>query len=368
MAPENRRVTISDVARAAGVSSAAVGRALGDYGYVRAEIRDHVRKVAESLGYRPNSLAKSMITGRTNTIGVVGADIENPFFASAMRGICDVARREGYGTILTNSDEDAAIEREAIQLLLQKQVDGLIVSPANSLDCDHLKEAVSSGTPVVLFDRRIAALDADCVIADSGEASRQAVHHLIEASHRRIAIIAELRAGLDTNWRDWIRNRSHPSLDLLMPSGTRLLGYLRAHWEADIPVDPTLIRATGAYDSDQAAKQTLDVLGLGEPPTALFTADNVMTLGAYRAIREKGLRISDDISLFAYDDMDWLVFVEPTVSAVYQPVYEMGAKAANALVARLKNVGQAPQTLFVPTELKIRQSVKAIRDTSTHGG
>lgn len=368
MAPDNRRVTISDVAKAAGVSSATVGRALGDYGYVRAEIRDHVRKVADSLGYRPNSLAKSMITGRTNTIGVVGADIENPFFASAMRGICDVARREGYGTILTNSDEDAGIEREAIQLLLQKQVDGLIVSPANSLDCDHLKEAVSSGTPVVLFDRRIAALDADCVIADSVEASRQAVQHLIEAGHRRIAIIAELRAGLDTKWRDWVRNRSHPSLDLLMPSGSRLLGYLRAHWEADIPVDPTLIRATGAYDSDQAAKQTIDVLGLGEPPTALFTADNVMTLGAYRAIREKGLRIPDDISLFAYDDMDWLVFVEPTVSAVYQPVYEMGAKAANALVARLKNVGQAPQTLFVPTELKIRQSVKAIRDTSTHGG
>ncbi|MNT47637.1 putative HTH-type transcriptional repressor ExuR [compost metagenome] len=102
------------------------------------------------------------------------------------------------------------------------------------------------------------------------------------------------------------------------------------------------------------------MLSLGEPPTALFTADNVMTLGAYRAIREKGLRIPDDISLFAYDDMDWLVFVEPAVSAVYQPVYEMGAKAASALIARLKDGDREPQTLFVSTELKIRQSVKTI--------
>lgn len=360
MAPDNRRATISDVAKAAGVSSATVGRALGDYGYVRAEIRDHVRKVADELGYRPNSLAKSMITGRTNTIGVVGADIENPFFASAMRGICDVARREGYGTILTNSDEDASIEREAIQLLLQKQVDGLIVSPANSLDCDHLREAVSSGTPVVLFDRRIAALDADCVIADSVEATRQAVQHLIEAGHWRIAIIAELRAGIDTKWKDWVRDHSHPSPDLLMPSGSRLLGYLKAHWEAGISVDPALIRATGAYDSEQATRQTIDVLELANPPSALFTADNVMTLGAYRAIRQKGLRVPDDISLFAYDDMDWLVFVEPAVSAVYQPVYEMGAKAASALLARLKDSEREPQTLFISTELKIRQSVKTI--------
>ena len=139
MSHERRRVTIPDVAREAGVSPATVGRALGGYGYVRDEIRERIRQTAEDLGYRPNGLARSMITGRTNSIGVVCADIANPFFASATRGISDMARKEGFGIILTNSDEDIELEREAVRLLLEKQVDGIIASPANSADSAHLR-------------------------------------------------------------------------------------------------------------------------------------------------------------------------------------------------------------------------------------
>lgn len=232
MPSERRRATIADVAREAGVSSATAGRALGDYGYVRAEIRERVQKAAEKLGYRPNGLARSMITGRTNTIGVVGADVANPFFAAAMRGIGDVAREKGFGTILTNSDEDVLLEREAVRLLLEKQVDGIIVAPADTARAEHLFDAVEKGTPVVVFDRAVPDLPADSVLADSVEGTRTAVRHLIDKGHRRIAIIAELGGTHDVEWPRWLEAARLPEPARLMPSGARLVGYLLAHREA----------------------------------------------------------------------------------------------------------------------------------------
>ncbi|EWY38574.1 hypothetical protein N825_12240 [Skermanella stibiiresistens SB22] len=359
--PERRRATIADVAKEAGVSSATAGRALGDYGYVREEIRERVRKAAEDLGYRPNSLARSMITGRTNTIGVVGADIANPFFASAMRGIGDVARRDGFGTILTNSDEDVALEGEAVGLLLQKQVDGIIVSPASSVETDHLAEAAESGTPVVLFDRDVVGLTADAVLTDSVGASRTAVGHLLDLGHRRIAIIAELRAALDMEWRNWIGSAPAPDTRMLMPSGARLLGYIQAHAAAGVPVDPALIRGTGSYDPNAARERTLEVLRLDQPPTAIFTVDNVMTHGAYQACREMGIRIPGDLSFVAYDDMEWMTFVEPNITALSQPVYEMGKVAAEMLIRRLRSPEVEPARRLLDTTLIVRGSTAAPR-------
>ncbi|MBK1842945.1 LacI family DNA-binding transcriptional regulator [Azospirillum sp. YIM B02556] len=361
MNTERRRATIADVAKEAGVSAATAGRALGDYGYVREEIRERVRKAAEALGYRPNSLARSMITGRTNTIGVVGADIANPFFASAMRGIGDVARRDGFGTILTNSDEDVALEREAVGLLLQKQVDGIIVSPASPVDADHLIDAVQGGTPVVLLDRDVAGLAADAVLTDSVGASRTAVGHLLALGHRRIAIIAELRTALDKEWPNWIGAAAAPDVRMLMPSGARLLGYIQAHEAAGVPVDPRLIRGTGSYDPATAREQTLATLRLDPPPSAIFTVDNVMTHGAYQACRSLGIRIPEDLSFVAYDDMEWMTFVEPNITALSQPVYEMGKAAAELLIRRLRSPGIEPSRCLLDTTLIVRGSTMAPR-------
>ena len=360
MNSDRRRVTITDVARQAAVSPATAGRALGDYGYVREEIRIRVQEAAKLLGYRPSGLARSMATGRTNTIGVVGADIGNPFFASAMRGIGDVARAKGFGTILTNSDEDVVIEREAVKLLLEKQVDGIIVSPADVGDSQHLHEAIESGTPVILFDRAIGELGADAVLTDSVTAAKNAISHLLKLGHRRIAIVAELRASMDSSWPVWLYQRDALDHEKLNPSGSRLLGYIQAHEAANVPIDPSLVRATGAYTRLSAREQTTALLALPDAPTAIFTADNVMTVGALDAVQQSGLRVPQDISFVAYDDMDWMTFITPAISAIAQPVYEMGQAAAQMLLDRMEKPNAPIKRKVLKTKFVRRQSCARI--------
>src|SRR3954453_15669199 len=156
----NGSPTIPDVARRAGVSTATAARALGGYGAVSDVAREAVLAAAEEIGYQRNELARAMITGRTNTIGLVIADIENPFFAGAARGVSDAARAAGYEVILTNTDEDPEVERSAVRLLQAKRGDGILIAPT-SPDGDHLASTAQSGCPVVLFDRRVEHLDVD---------------------------------------------------------------------------------------------------------------------------------------------------------------------------------------------------------------
>lgn len=147
----------------AGVSTATAGRVLGGYGYTSEEIRDKVKKSADMLGYRPNLLARSLITGRSKTIGVVAGDMQSPFYASILRGISDVVRARGFGLIVTNSDESIDRELEAVDLLREKQADGIIIAPCDILKAQHLHDVVASGCPVVQIDRRVKGLKADLV-------------------------------------------------------------------------------------------------------------------------------------------------------------------------------------------------------------
>src|SRR4051794_22964853 len=186
------KTTIADVARLAGVSTATAGRVMGGYGYASAEVKARVKRAADKLGYRPNLLARGLITGKTKTIGVVAGDIQSPFYASILRGIADVARAEGFGVLLTNSDEVLEREVEAVQLLREKQVDGLIVAPCDTERADHLRRAQDEGCPVVQLDRSVRNFDADSVSVDSRGISRLVTRKLIAMGHRRIGILAEL--------------------------------------------------------------------------------------------------------------------------------------------------------------------------------
>ncbi|NKY08421.1 LacI family transcriptional regulator, partial [Cellulomonas hominis] len=163
------RVTVTDVARAAGVARATAARVLGGYGSVHAGLQERVREAAAALGYQPNTLARSMATGVTHTIGVVVADIGNPFFAGVVRGIADSARAAGYDTIVVNTDESAVREQDAVRVLLGKQIDGLVVASAVGAADDpaHLRAAVERGVPVVAVDRELPALDVDAVVIDN---------------------------------------------------------------------------------------------------------------------------------------------------------------------------------------------------------
>lgn len=189
-----RSVTVADVAKAAKVSKATAARVLGGYGVVSAKVTDQVMAAAAALEYRPNELARSMSTGRSGIIGVVVGDIENAFFSLAVRGISDAARLAGFNVIIANSGEQLDAEKSAVDLLIGKRVDGLIVTPARCDSVDHLQHVRRAGVPLVLFDRAIPELDVDAVTGDDRDAAITATRHLIGQGHRRLAYISAMDA------------------------------------------------------------------------------------------------------------------------------------------------------------------------------
>jgi LacI family transcriptional regulator len=327
--------TIQDVADLAGVSTATAGRAIGGYGSVSPGVRERVSEAATRLGYRRNSLARSMITGTTHTIGIVLADIENPFFARAARAIADVAHHAGYEVLLVNSDEDEATERAAVRTLFEKRVDGVIIAPAAAEAGRALGELPSRGTPVVLLDRTLAGIDADAVVVDNEHAARHAIEHLTALGHRRIALVT--------------------SKDVIHTNRTRLAGYEQGLQDAGIVVDDELIRMAD-YTREGAIRETLTVLGLADPATAVFTTDNLMTLGAFEAIQRAGRRVPEEVSLVGFDDLDWTTLVRPPLTLVAQPVYELGAAAATRLLARIEGDDTPPRRITLGTTFIQRSS------------
>lgn len=342
--------TIPDVARRAGVSTATAARALGGYGAVSESAREAVLAAAEELGYRRNELARAMITGRTNTIGLVIADIENPFFARAARGVSDAARAAGYEVVLTNTDEDPDVERSSVRVLLSKGVDGIIVAPT-SAKADHLEAAQQAGRPVALLDRRIEGFDVDTVLVDSVAAARDVVERLVGVGHRRIAMVT---GGLSS------AERTKGKLSV-STGQDRVDGFLAALGEAGVAEPQTYLR-TGAHSPDLARALMEELIALPEPPTAVFASNSRVALGVLKAIRGAGLDVPRDISIVGFDDADWTSVVNPPISVVAQPTYELGRRAAEVLIARLSGDESAPQVYVMSTDFLARGSVAAPGD------
>jgi LacI family transcriptional regulator len=355
------KVTIAEVAKRAGVSTATAGRVLGGYGYSRQEIKDKVRQAADELGYRPNLLARGLITGKTKTIGVVAGDIQSPFYASIIRGVADVTRAAGFGILLTNSDEQIERELEAVQLLREKQVDGLIIAPSDLTGSQHLHAAVRDGCPVVLIDRKVKDLAADVVSVDNRAAARQCITRLIEAGHRRIGLVAELERWEHDGVPAFLEAVEADSIDSsgLFPSWLRLYGYVEALRHANLPIDSELIGRVGIYSSEGARKETQRLLQMPDRPTALFTADGLMSAAAMDVITSLDLQIPQDLSLICFDDLDWMSFIRPGIAAVVQPLTEMGEAAASLMLARLGGEDGEPQFLALSPKFEPRGSIAA---------
>jgi LacI family transcriptional regulator len=359
----NGKVTITEVAKRAGVSTATAGRVLGGYGYTSEENKERVRAVAEQLGYRPNLLARGLITGKTKTIGVVAGDIQSPFYAGVLRGIADVARAEGFGILLTNSDELLERELEAVQLLLEKQVDGLIIAPFDTNGSPHLEAAIRSGCPIVQIDRVVSNLMADSVTVDNRAASHDCIAQLLAAGHRRIGVMAELErlpyGDIDT-FVDGVLERSIDP-HTLFPSWQRLFGYIEAHVAAGLTIDRVLIGRVGAYSDTAARTRAMALLSQSDRPTALFTTDGLMSAVAMDVITALKLHIPEDLSLICFDDLDWMSFIQPGISAVVQPVNEMGRIAARMMLARINGDDGALQHQALMPTIAQRGSVAAPR-------
>jgi DNA-binding LacI/PurR family transcriptional regulator len=346
--------TLTQVATAAGVSTATAARALGGYGSVKPATRALVLDAAERVGYRANVLARSMITGSTRTLGVVLSDIENPFFSLALRGISDAAHREGYEVLLVNTDEDVAVESKAVRMLTEKRVDGLVVSPSDADDTSHLRSAIAAGTPVVLLDRRIPGLRADTVGIDNRAAARDATERLLELGHRRIALVT----GADPRSADRLSGPRLRGVERAIgtTAGLRAAGYRDALVAAGVEPSPQYVSAEGFHRED-GARATGRLLRMPDPPTAVIALDSLLSLGALQAFAELDVSCPDTVSLIGFDDADWAEAVSPPLTVVSQPVYEIGTVACERLLARVAGDGRRTVHRKLATTFIERDSV-----------
>jgi LacI family transcriptional regulator len=328
------RPTMRDVAALAGVGIKTVSRVVNDVPTVAPDLVARVNKAAAKLGYRPNLTASSLRRSdrRTSMIGLLLENVANPFSGAVQRAVEEVARARGVLVLTGSLDEDPAQEKNLARALIDRGVDGLLVVPAGT-DHSYLVGEQRAGTQIVFLDRNPTLVAADTVRSDHHEGAAGAVAHLINRGHRRIAYLGD-RADVPT-------------------ARTRHAGYLAALGAASIGVSRQLIRED-LTTSEQAEKETRAVLELPQPPTALFTSQNLVTIGALRALRAAGLR--GRIAHVGFDDVLLADLLEPGLTVVAQDPREIGRLAVTRLFARIDGDRSPARTLVVPTRLIARGS------------
>jgi LacI family transcriptional regulator len=338
-----------DVAHLAKVSRATAARALGGYGLVRAATRERVIAAAQALNYRTNEVARAMRAGKTLTIGVVIADISNSFFSNAVRAISDTSARCGYQILVINTDDDLAKEIEAIHLLRDKRVDGLIVSPASPCRYEHLAGAGA----LVLFDRRIPELAVDTVTTDDRRGAGEAIGLFVARGHARIGLLVATAA---------VRGHSRTRPEFVVSTvRDRVAGASLALQAAGLQLRDEWVRYSHS-DLATATQAALSLLASEPRPTAVLATNEEMALGLVAACRETGLVVGKDVSLIGFDDSPWAEVFTPAVSVVKRPIYDLGEAAVTSLVRRIG--GDNPGgSVELATTLIDRQSVLDLRPT-----
>lgn len=327
--------TIREVAERAGVSTMTVSRVINKSGYISPATRARVEAAIAELGYVPNALARSLRFKQTHSLALVVTDITNPFFTTIARGVEDVASQRGFSVIFCNTDESEAKQVEYLNVLVRKQVDGVLLVPARSTD-EPIHFLNRRQVPVVVLDRRVSSCIVDSVRGDSEGGAYALMRLLLELGHRRIALLngpTEVSTAAD-----------------------RLAGYCRALAEAGLGCDERLI-FPGRFTLEAGRRMAQEALELSPRPTAFFATNNFIAIGAYRALRAAGLTVPDDISLVAFDDLPSALMLEPFLTVASQPAYEMGRRATELLLDRL--VGAAPpdcQEIVLPCEVIVRRS------------
>lgn len=327
--------TVRDVASRAGVSPITVSRVINNTGYISRATRDKVEAAIAELGYVPNGLARSLRSKRSHTLAFVTTDITNPFFTSMARGIEDAASAAGYTVLFCNTDENAEKEDRYVQLLLQKQTDGVLLVPAKSSP-RSVELLHDQDTPVVVLDRAIGSLKADVVRCDSVQGAFDLIRVLLERGHQRIAALGG-PIGIST-------------------ADDRIAGYERAMHAAGFSTQGLVFR--GQFTEPSGFEMATAALNLTPRPTALFATNNFVAVGASRALEALGLAVPTDLSLVAFDDVPPVLAQYAFLSVVAQPAYQMGQEAVALLLARLGSDEPEPyREVILPTTLIVRGSV-----------
>lgn len=335
---------IHDVAKRAGVASVTVSRYLNGTAPVGAVSRRKIEDAIRDLRYVPNALAQSLKSRATHTIGLVVTDVTNPFFTSIARGVEDVAQEAGYSVILCNSDEDVEKQAVYLEVLRRKRVDGLLIAPASD-DGRAIAEWSCHCGPVCILDRTIEGVEVrsagiDVVRSDSLEPAERLVSHLISHGHRRIAIVT-----------------GPPDVST---ARARLEGYRCALDTAGIEHDPALER-DGAYTVESGYAATRSLLDAPRPPTAIFAANNFLTIGVLAALRDRRLSVPEDVAVVGFDEIPQIALAMPSLTVAAQSATAIGRQGATLLLRRVgasrgREASAPGQELVLDTELIIRRS------------
>jgi len=335
-----RRITIKDVAREAGVSPQTVSRAINNKGEIRPQTRQRILRIAERLGYRPNSVARSLATKRTRNIGLVVPDVSNPFFAGIARGIQDVAYLADYNTFLCNTDETAGRELRAIQSLEAQRVDGLILCSSRLSEPDLVRIS-ERYQPLVLVNRQIQYYQTGCILVDDATGAYEAAEYLIQLGYRNIGLLA----GPESSHSGRARAQGYERA-------------LRAHGITPLPRWRT--HCSPQVEGGQAAAREL--FRRAPELEALLAYNDLVAVGALRACTELGRRVPDDCAIVGCDDVPLAALVSPALTTIHVPTYNLGQQAMSLLLdmmSRDPTTDRAPllEPIVVCPHLVIRDSV-----------
>lgn len=329
------RSKITDVARLAGVSVASVSRVLNDTDAVADSTRLKVLKAVEHLDFRIDLRARALSRQKSETLGIVVADVSNPFTAQVLKAIDFVTRANGFGLLLSDSGENADRERANLDAMLAQRIEGIIYLPV-TLSGKSLHRLIAEDIPVVCLDRYVEDVATDAVVVDNDRAGVLSAEVLVDAGHTRLGVIV---AGETTVGRD------------------RLTGFKGALARLGVALDPTFVRL-GDLSLESGRDHTLSLCGGSCGPTALFVQNHPMALGALLALRQLGLRVPEDVSIVSFDDPSWAQLLEPGLTTIRQPTYELGSAAAELLIDRVtRRYVDAPRRIVIEPSLVVRHSV-----------
>ncbi len=325
-------VSIKDVAKAAGVSTATVSRVLSNGAHVRPEVRERVMEAVAQLAYRPNLLARSLRSQQTNTIGLIVSDIRNPFFTAISRAVEDTAYEQGFSLILCNTDENPEKEAIYLNLMQDENVAGVIFSPTRQTAANFT--ALKVTFPTVIVDRSIQDADVDMVLLDNVDAAYRLTTHLIENGYQRIGALC---GETSTTGRE------------------RFAGFEKALRAHDLsPMADHVKFVQPKIEAGYAA--ALKILNTAHPPDALLATNSLLAAGALQAIRERNLTIPDDIALVAFDETTWASLVQPPLTLIAQPTNEIGKTATELLLQRIADPNRPTRQVILKGQLLVRGS------------
>ncbi|MBT29113.1 MAG: LacI family transcriptional regulator [Thalassobius sp.] len=339
-----RQITLADLAKELNVSSATVSRALKDHPDISLETRQKVKDLAQKLNYRPNSIAQGLRKQESKILGVIIPEIVHHFFSSVISGIMEAANAAGYRVMICQSMEMYSKEVEDVEALFSSRVDGILISLANeTANIDHLRKMKNYGLPIVSFDKVCYDMkDHSMVIIDDFEGAYNVIEHLIDAGYDRIAHL-------------------HGPLNPIT-SQNRLNAYLKALKDHNIPKNEDYIVGCDKVTQQEGYEITKQLINMPNRPNAVFAVTDLVAIGAMVAIKEAGLRIPEDIAVVGFSDWAMASVVEPALTTVAQPGFEMGKIATSLLIDEIKYLHSDSeqdynyQTKILKTKLMIRES------------